>query len=617
MQQKIRVVAISMAVFLGSIYAVSLILSLSGRGTEPDTLTHYSYNELRAMVEEGAVQAVILKEGVDKLQGVYKDTEQRFTAAYPKTEDFHVFLLENDVQIQTLGESIFNASFARTLIMIMVALLIIGLIMRRNRASASGADMFNNNKKFELTENVQETFSKVAGNEEAKDDLIELIDFVKERQKFVRYGAEIPKGTILYGPPGTGKTLMAKALAGEAGIPFIYVSGSDFVEKFVGVGASRIRELFKLARSKAPCIIFIDEIDAVAKSRQDSGGQSGGDSERDQTLNQLLAEIDGFDSSNEIMIVAATNRLDTLDSALLRSGRFNRQIYVGLPDVDARYEILKIHAKNKPISEDIDLYDIAKMTLMMSGADLENILNEASIYAARRGHDYVEMHDIDSAINKIVAGEEKKSRASITQKDKEITAYHEAGHALVAKLKGQKVSKLTIVPTSKGAGGYAFITPNEERMYQSRADLLNNISIGAAGRIAEEIVFGEDNITTGAAQDLKTVTRTAITMVGSYGMSKRSNSFICLTELLQSSNGVTDLVVTEAERIISEVYEDTKQELIKHKAVLNSLALTLLEKETIYEKEIESIVLGKPAKKTKSKKKQLEDVAVSTELALE
>lgn len=426
------------------------------------------------------------------------------------------------------------------------------------------------------------TFDDVAGNDEAKRDMRELVDFLKTPDKFKSYGVTIPRGTILYGPPGTGKTLLAKALAGTANVNFISTSGSDFIEKYVGVGASRIRELFRKARENSPAIIFIDEIDAIAKAR----GLNTHD-ERDQTLNQILAEMDGFKTTDNVIVIAATNRFEVLDKAILRAGRFDRHIYVPLPDLETRYEILKVHARNKPLANNVDLIKVAKACLYMSGADLANLLNEAGIYAVRNNHPYITQNDIEKAMNKIIIGEEKQQKKA-NYAERLNVAYHEAGHALVAKLVGRNVPKVSIIPTTKGAEGYALITPNEtEKNLETKNDLLNTIAIGLAGRAAEEIIFGEDNVTNGASQDLKNATQIALQMIKCYGMSPKIG-LVNLDVITNAQN--PSFIITEVQNLIKQTYNDTLKLLKLNIEALNDIANLLIKKETIGEKEIDRIL---------------------------
>ena len=448
-----------------------------------------------------------------------------------------------------------------------------------------------------LEEGTKTNFKDVAGLTEEKEEVKELIDFLKNPKKFQAMGARIPKGVLLVGPPGTGKTLLARAVAGEAKVPFYYISGSDFVELFVGIGASRVRDMFKQAKMNAPCLIFIDEIDAVGRQR--GTGLGGGHDEREQTLNQLLTEMDGFGPHEGIIVIAATNRPDVLDPALLRPGRFDRQVTVGLPDKNARLEILKVHAKNKTLDKNITLEYLAKRTPGFSGADLENLLNEAALLTVRRGKKAITMSEIDEATDRVIMGPAKVTK-KYTDKEKKLVAYHEAGHAVVGlKLEGANdVQKITIIPRGQ-AGGYTMMTPKEETFTSTKQELLESISGLLGGRVAEEIEFGE--ITTGAHDDFKKATKIARSMVTEYGMSKlgpmmleepSGNTFLG-RDYTKNSN-VSDIVAHEIDEemrsIINECYEKTKKILKENKNLLDLIANTLLEEETITKEQIDSLV---------------------------
>lgn len=432
------------------------------------------------------------------------------------------------------------------------------------------------------------TFENIAGNEEVKDSIKELVDFIKNPEKYSKYNVRMPRGVILYGPPGTGKTLMAKALANEAGVPFFAVNGSDFVQIYVGVGAGRIRDLFKKAREKGKAVIFIDEIDAIGKKR--NGKADGGSDERDQTLNALLAEMSGFKENQGIVVMAATNRLDVLDEALLRPGRFDRHIEVGLPDIKARYQILRLHGQKKPLSKDVDLQKIAQMTVYFSGAKLENLMNEAALLAAREESEFITMEDIDKAYGIVVAGAEKKDRSYIKDLDRKITAYHEAGHALVSRLVSPEnlVRKITIIPSTKGAGGYTLNIPPDS-MYSTRTQLLNRIKVGLGGRAAEEIIFGKENITTGAYGDIQNVTQTIISMIKYYGMFENSgllNYDVLINEGISNQGEIVKL----ANDTVAALYEEVKGLLLSENDKLQKIADALLEYETIYDKHLDEII---------------------------
>ena len=456
--------------------------------------------------------------------------------------------------------------------------------------------------KARVNENVKVRFSDVAGAEEEKEELKEIIDFLKAPQKFNELGARIPRGVLLVGPPGTGKTLFAKAVAGEAGVPFFSISGSDFVEMFVGVGASRVRDLFEQAKRNMPCIIFIDEIDAVGRQR--GAGLGGGHDEREQTLNQLLVQMDGFETNNGIIIMAATNRADILDPALLRPGRFDRQIYVNRPDVRGREAILKVHARNKPMSSDVDFKTLARITSGFSGADLENLLNEAAILTVRDGRKLISMKDIAEGINKVLMGPQKKSRL-VTENDKRITAYHEAGHAILAcKLKYcDPVQEVTIIPRGM-AGGYTMTRPDNDDNYQSKQMLLDQIVMTLGGRVAEELVI--KNITGGASSDIRKVTQIAHAMVAELGMSDEigpifygSDHEVFVGKNYASQNSFSEHMASkidqEANKIIRECHERARQILGDNIEILHNMARVLLEKETIHTTEVDMLIAGESA----------------------
>ena len=441
-------------------------------------------------------------------------------------------------------------------------------------------------------------FDQVAGLQEEKEELKEIVDFLKSPQKYIEVGARIPKGVILVGPPGTGKTLLAKAVSGEAGVPFFSISGSDFVEMFVGVGASRVRDLFEDAKRNAPCIVFIDEIDAVARRR--GTGLGGGHDEREQTLNQLLVEMDGFGVNEGIIVMAATNRVDILDPAILRPGRFDRKVAVGRPDVKGREEILKVHVKGKPLAEDVDLHQIARTTPGFSGADLENLMNEAAIHAARNNARFIRMEDIRKSFIKVGIGTEKKSRL-VPELERKITAYHEAGHAILFHLLPDvgPVYTVSIIPTGMGAAGYTMPVPENDNVFETKGRMIQEIKVGMGGRIAEELIF--DDVTTGASQDIKQVTDTARSMITKFGMSDRLG-FINYEENTDEvflgrdlghsrsfSEEVASIIDKEVKKLVDDCYTDAKRILTENMDVLHSCANLLLEKERISREEFEAL----------------------------
>ena len=476
------------------------------------------------------------------------------------------------------------------------------LLFSMMRGGAGGGGIMNVGKakvKDEHENKKTATFADVAGAEEEKEELEEVVDFLKNPQKYTSVGARIPKGMLLVGPPGTGKTLLAKAVAGEAGVPFFIISGSDFVEMFVGVGASRVRDLFEDAKKNAPCIVFIDEIDAVARRR--GTGMGGGHDEREQTLNQLLVEMDGFGVNEGIIVMAATNRVDILDPAIMRPGRFDRKVHVGRPDIGGREEILKVHAKNKPLAEDVDLRQIAQTTAGFTGADLENLLNEAAIVAAKENRSYIIQKDIKESFLKVGVGPEKKSRI-ITEKEKKITAYHESGHAILFHVLPDvgPVYTVSIIPTGGGAAGYTMPLPERDEMFDTKGRMLQQIIVSLGGRVAEELIF--DDITTGASQDIKQATAYAKSMVTKFGMSEAlglvsygddNDEVFIGRDFGHTSRGYGEQVATtidsEVKRIIDECYDRAKTIIKEHEAVLYKCADLLLEKEKITREEFEAL----------------------------
>ena len=482
---------------------------------------------------------------------------------------------------------------------IVVVVVIVTMMNRGAAGGGSNARMMNfGRSRAKLSRDSKVNFTNVAGLEEEKEELEEVVDFLKNPQKYTSVGARIPKGMLLVGPPGTGKTLLAKAVAGEAGVPFFSISGSDFVEMFVGVGASRVRDLFEEAKKNAPCIVFIDEIDAVARRR--GTGMGGGHDEREQTLNQLLVEMDGFGVNEGIIVMAATNPVDILDPAILRPGRFDSKVAVGRPDVKGREEILKVHSKEKPLSEDVDLRRVAQTTAGFTGADLENLMNEAAIISARDNRRFIRQADIDKAFVKVGIGAEKKSRV-ISEKDKKITAYHEAGHAILFHVLPDvgPVHTVSIIPTGVGAAGYTMPLPEKDEMFNTKGKMLQNIMVDLGGRIAEEIIFKD--VTTGASQDIKQASKLARAMVTQYGMSDRvgmiqygsdeDEVFIGrdLAHTKSYGNEIADVIDEEVKRIVDECYTKAKNIILEHEDVLHSCAALLIEKEKIGQEEFEAL----------------------------
>jgi cell division protease FtsH len=463
--------------------------------------------------------------------------------------------------------------------------------------------------RVQMEPQTQVTFGDVAGIEQAKLELTEVVDFLKNADRFTAIGAKIPKGVLLVGPPGTGKTLLARAVAGEAGVPFFSISGSEFVEMFVGVGASRVRDLFEQAKQNAPCIVFIDEIDAVGRQR--GAGLGGGNDEREQTLNQLLTEMDGFEGNTGIIIIAATNRPDVLDAALLRPGRFDRQVVVDRPDYSGRFEILNVHGRGKTLAKDVDLEKIARRTPGFTGADLSNLLNEAAILAARRNLTEISMDEVNDAIDRVLAGPEKKDRV-MSEKRKNLVAYHESGHALVGALMPDydPVQKISIIPRG-AAGGLTWFTPSEDRMdsgLYSRSYLQNQMAVALGGRLAEEIIFGEEEVTTGASNDLQQVARVARQMVMRFGMSDRlgpvalgsqqGNMFLGrdISSERNFSEETAAAIDEEVSKLVDEAYSRAKQVLTENRSVLDQLAKMLVERETVDAEELQELLSGSDVK---------------------
>lgn len=507
-----------------------------------------------------------------------------------------------DIQVTRASESSKTIGNLLSYLLLPILFLVFLAVMAKSiQAGGSQAMSFGKSKaKMLLDSKVKTTFKDVAGIDEEKKELEEIVDFLKNGDKYIKLGARIPKGVLLVGPPGTGKTLMAKAVAGEAGVPFFSISGSDFVEMFVGVGASRVRDLFEQAKKHQPCIIFIDEIDAVGRQR--GAGMGGGHDEREQTLNQLLVEMDGFDENTNIIVIAATNRPDILDNALLRPGRFDRQIYINAPDVRGREQILKVHAKNKQLAPEVDLKTLAKRTPGFTGADLQNLLNEAALLAARKNKEKISMGDIDNSIDRVIAGIEKKSKV-LTDEDKELTSYHEVGHALLAKLlkDADELHKVSIIPRGY-ALGVTWTKPKDEKVHTNKAKLLAQITVSLGGRAAEEIVYGKDRVSTGASQDLINVTNIARKMVTAWGMSDRlgnmaygknqENVFMGrdFGHQRDYSEQVAFEIDEEMKRIVDAKYEEAKELLSSNRDMLEAIAKELLDKETIDAEEFQDIM---------------------------
>lgn len=516
----------------------------------------------------------------------------------PKDSNLMTKLEDANVQIEVKkpSESSQVMALLGTLLLPLLFIVFLVVMAKSIQAGGSQAMSFGKSKAKMLLDNkVKTTFKDVAGIDEEKQELEEIVDFLKNGDKYIKLGAKIPKGVLLVGPPGTGKTLMAKAVAGEAGVPFFSISGSDFVEMFVGVGASRVRDLFDQAKKHQPCIIFIDEIDAVGRQR--GAGMGGGHDEREQTLNQLLVEMDGFDENTNIIVIAATNRPDILDNALLRPGRFDRQIVINKPDILGREQILQVHAKNKPLDKEVELKILAKRTPGFTGADLQNLLNEAALLAARHDQKTITMDNLEEAIDKVMAGPEKKSRI-ISDEEKENTAYHEVGHALLAKLlkNTDPLHKVSIIPRGM-ALGITMTLPEKDHLTMKKSQILDNITMILGGRVAEEIVYGKDSITTGASNDLEKVTALARNMVTKYGMSEKMGNMAYGKDeqhifmgrdfgmRRDFSEEVAAEIDKEVKKIVDERYEMAKELLTKNRDMLEVISKELLDRETLDEKE--------------------------------
>lgn len=520
------------------------------------------------------------------------------------TKQIEQLLVQKNFTNYEVNDVIRESWFVTTLIPILLVgaiMFVFFIIMNNQVAGGGGSKVVNFGKsraKMTTGDQKKVTFKNVAGLDEEKEELKEIVDFLKNPKKYIQVGARIPKGVLLVGPPGTGKTLLAKAVAGEAGVPFFSISGSDFVEMFVGVGASRVRDLFEEAKKNSPCIIFIDEIDAVARRR--GTGLGGGHDEREQTLNQLLVEMDGFGENEGIIVMSATNRVDILDPAILRPGRFDRKVEVGRPDVKGRKEILDVHAKNKPLSENVNLENVARTTAGFTGADLENLLNEAAIYAAKQDRRYINQEDINRSFIKVGIGTEKRSHI-ISDKEKKITAYHEAGHAILFHILPDvgPVHTISIIPTGIGAAGYTMPLPEKDEMFHTKGKMLQDIVVGLGGRVAEEIVF--DDITTGASQDIKQATKIARAMVTKFGMSEKvglinyddegDEVFIGrdLAHTRSYGENIATEIDNEVKRIIEECYQKAKKSIKEYETVLHACAGLLLEKEKIDREEFEAL----------------------------
>jgi len=579
---------------------------------QPPSQNTWKYSQLINQVEKGTVEKVEIS--ADRTQALATSEDgQRYLVNLPNDPQLIDFLSQKKINIEIVPQNTDNLWFRALSSLFVPILLLVGLFFLLRRAqNGPGSQAMNFGKskaRVQMEPQTQVTFGDVAGIEQAKLELNEVVDFLKNADRFTAIGAKIPKGVLLVGPPGTGKTLLARAVAGEAGVPFFSISGSEFVEMFVGVGASRVRDLFEQAKANSPCIVFIDEIDAVGRQR--GAGLGGGNDEREQTLNQLLTEMDGFEGNTGIIIIAATNRPDVLDAALLRPGRFDRQVVVDRPDYAGRSEILNVHARGKTLAKDVDLDKIARRTPGFTGADLSNLLNEAAILAARRNLTEISMDEVNDAIDRVLAGPEKKNRV-MSEKRKTLVAYHEAGHALVGALMPDydPVQKISIIPRGR-AGGLTWFTPSEDRMdsgLYSRAYLQNQMAVALGGRIAEEIVFGEEEVTTGASNDLQQVARVARQMITRFGMSERlgpvalgrQSGNVFLGRDIASDRDFSDetaaAIDEEVRKLVDQAYIRAKNVLNNNRQVLDYLADMLVEKETVDAEELQDLLMNNDVK---------------------
>jgi len=579
---------------------------------QPQASQSWPYSKLIDEVQNHKIETVKISADRTYAQVIDRDGTP-IRVSLPNDPQLIDILSDNGVDIAVLPQGDEGWLFKALSSLLFPILLLVGLFFLLRRAqSGPGSQAMNFGKskaRVQMEPKSQVTFGDVAGIEQAKLELTEVVDFLKNADRFTAIGAKIPKGVLLVGPPGTGKTLLAKAVAGEAGVPFFSISGSEFVEMFVGVGASRVRDLFEQAKANAPCIVFIDEIDAVGRQR--GAGLGGGNDEREQTLNQLLTEMDGFEGNTGIIIIAATNRPDVLDSALMRPGRFDRQVVVDRPDYAGRQEILNVHARGKTLAKDVDLNKIARRTPGFTGADLANLLNEAAILAARRSLTEISMDEVNDAIDRVMAGPEKKNRV-MSEKRKELVAYHEAGHALVGALMPDydPVQKISIIPRGR-AGGLTWFTPSEDRMESglySRSYLQNQMAVALGGRLAEEIIYGEEEVTTGASNDLQQVTRVARQMVTRFGMSDRlgpvalgrQNGNVFMGRDIASdrdfSNETAAAIDEEVRNYVDQAYSRAKKVLIENRHILDKLADMLMEKETVEADELQDVLANNDVK---------------------
>lgn len=541
-----------------------------------------SYVQFLNLLNKGQISEVNINNGAT-IQFIEKGTGEKYKTDNPRKEDFKELLLMNHVKVV---EHVETVSVIQGVVSSIFIVGIGGVIFYQVKKGGGRNGKMSLGSTMVESKDLKVDFNHIAGSVEAKEQVKDIIDFIKTPEKYNKLGAKMPKGVLLYGPPGTGKTLMAKAIAKEANVPFFSVSGSDFVQLYVGVGASRVRELFKEANKHEKAVIFIDEIDAIGKKR--SQGALQGNDEKDQTLNALLTEMSGFKGKEGVVVIAATNRLDTLDEALLRPGRFDRHIEIGYPDLKAREAIIELYFKNRPIADEVSSYELAKQTVLFTGAMLENLINEAAIEAANQNEAVIKNTHLETAFYTIIAGKEKKDRSHITQLDREITAYHEAGHALVTKLLApdNSVTKVTIIPSTKGAGGFSMNIP-KDKFYLNRKELIARIKISLAGRAAEEIIFGKEYITTGASNDIEKASSDLRAFILKYGMDEEMG-LINIHALTGKDTFESEKWLQISQDYMKKFYEETKTTLLEHENILRSMAEGLLIKETLNEKEIAS-----------------------------
>ena len=601
----LKIIREIMIYFMVAIIALVLVVNFM---KVQDPVEAINFNEFISRVEEGKIIDATINNNDGTIQGrqngeIHKKYRTEGPVNHP--ELYYELLKEKGIKVSfsNAGNSWWAMLLPNLGFFVLFIIFWFFLINQMQNTGNKALSFGKSRARLHAEDKTKTTFDDIAGEDEAKEELVEIVEFLRQPRRFTELGAKIPKGVLLIGHPGTGKTLLAKAVAGEAGVPFFSISGSDFVEMFVGVGASRVRDLFEQAKKNAPCIVFIDEIDAVGRQR--GAGLGGGHDEREQTLNQLLVEMDGFEPNSGIIILAATNRPDVLDPALLRPGRFDRQVTLDIPDIKGREDILKVHAKGKPLAPEVDLKVLARRTPMFTGADLANVLNEAALLAARRGKKKIYMQDCEDAIERVIAGPEKKSRI-MSQKEKELTAFHEAGHALVGHFLPtvDPIHKISIIPRGQ-AGGYTLALPLEDKHYSTRTELLENVVFMLGGRAAEVIALGE--ISTGARNDLERATKTVRRMITEYGMSDElgymtfghghEEQVFLGRDISRDKNYSEEIAAAidrEIKRMMDEAFERAKQIIVEHRELLDKIANALLENETIEGEAFVELIGEKP-----------------------